>query len=364
MSPTEVGADKLAVLAALVEASSDAIVCADLEGRILSWNKGAEEIFGYTAEEAIGQPGEFVFVPGNEQEIADDEARRKLLAGERLTPYIAKRRRKDGKVIDLEITVSPIVDQGRVVGVVGIGRDVTERLRQEAELRRSNEELEQFAYAASHDLAEPLRVIAGFVELLAQRYGPQLDEEAHRFIRFTIDGVERMQAVIDDLLAYSRAGRAELVLQPVATGTLVAQVLQALGQGPGEASVVEVGELPIVHAEPTLLREVFHNLIGNALKFAAQSRPQVAVTARRAPVGWVFSVADNGPGVPPEHRERIFAVFSRLHGREVPGTGIGLALAKRIVERHGGKIWCEESEWGGAQFSFTLPDPVEGSDGR
>jgi PAS domain S-box-containing protein len=178
MSPTEVGADKLAVLAALVEASSDAIVCADLEGRILSWNKGAEEIFGYTAEEAIGQPGEFVFVPGNEQEIADDEARRKLLAGERPTPYITKRRRKDGKVIDLEITVSPIVDQGRVVGVVGIGRDVTERLRQEAELRRSNEELEQFAYAASHDLAEPLRVIAGFVELLAQRYGPQLDEEA------------------------------------------------------------------------------------------------------------------------------------------------------------------------------------------
>lgn len=346
----------LALLSAVLEQSPDAIVCADLEGRILTWNKGAERIFGYSAQEAIGQPASFVFVEGNEAEVADRAARAKLLAGQRLDPYIARRRRKDGTVIDLEITVSPIIDGEEVVGVVGIGRDVTDRLRQEEELRRSNEELEQFASAASHDLSEPLRVIAGFLELLSQRYGERLDEEGHRFIRYAIDGVERMQAVIDGLLAYSRAGRRELARVPVALGELVGEVVETLTRGRAQQARLEVGQLPVVEAEPTLLREVFHNLIDNALKFADPANPRVAIAARAGEGEWVISVADNGEGVPSEHRERVFGAFSRLHGREVPGTGIGLALAKRVVERHGGRIWCEDNEWGGATFSFTLPD--------
>jgi len=345
------------ILKALLDSETDAIVCTDLEGTILSWNRGAEGIFGYTAEEAIGQHGSFVFLDGQYEEFSDRRARERLERGERLDPYVAKRRRKDGRVVYLEITVSPVVRDGRTVGLVGLGRDVTARRESEEELRRSNEELEQFAYAASHDLSEPLRVIAGFVELLASRYGSQLDAEAHRFIRYTVDGVERMQAVIDDLLAYSRAGRVELVKEPVDSRRLADEVVQALGEAIAKTGAeVKLGELPTVCAEPTLLRQVLQNLIGNAIKFANGNRPLVEVEAQRQGRWWRFEVTDNGPGIDPDHRERIFQMFRRLHGREVPGTGIGLALAKRIVERHGGRIWCEGVEGrSGTRFCFTLP---------
>jgi light-regulated signal transduction histidine kinase (bacteriophytochrome) len=238
------------------------------------------------------------------------------------------------------------------------GAQESERLLEE--LRRSNEELEQFAYAASHDLSEPLRVIAGFVQLLQQRYAGQLDDEADRFIAYTVAGVERMQAVIDDLLTYSRAGRVSLALAPVDTGALVGEVLQALIIAIAErATTVEVQALPVVWGEPGLLRQVFQNLIANAIKFTDGERPHVRVSAAREPGRWRFEVRDNGPGIEERHMERVFEMFQRLHGREVPGTGIGLAIAKRIVERHRGEISVARAPAGGSVFSFTIPDPPE-----
>ncbi|MDE3069183.1 MAG: hypothetical protein KGJ43_00450 [Acidobacteriota bacterium] len=226
-----------------------------------------------------------------------------------------------------------------------------------SELRRSNEELEQFAYAASHDLSEPLRVIAGFVELLARRYRGQLDDDADRFIAYIVAGVERMQATIDDLLSYSRAGRVSLSREEVDAGALVGEVLQALVVAVAErGTCVEVGALPLISVEPALMRQVLQNLIGNAIKFADGERPWVRVSARREAGRWRFDVEDNGPGVDPRHCERIFEMFERLHGRDVPGTGIGLAIVRRIVERHGGRAWCEPRAQGGSVFSFTVPD--------
>ncbi len=203
-------------------------------------------------------------------------------------------------------------------------------------------------------------MIAGFVDLLARRYEGELDAEADRFIGFTISGVERMQAIIDDFLAYSRASRATLELVEVDTAALVREVLQSLAATISEHGTrVEVGGLPRVRAEPTLLRQLFQNLIGNAVKFANESGAEVSITAARERERWRFDVADNGPGIDPQHATRIFDMFQRLHGREVPGTGIGLSIAKRIAERHGGSIWVAPRPGGGSVFRFTIPDRPE-----
>lgn len=368
MSPftavTRAVGDPQALLVALAEASSDAIICTDAEGIILTWNHGAEAIFGFSAQEMIGRPARQL-IPAQEREPERARLLEQLRGGERIAPYTAKRLRKDGELIDVESTITPIFAADRSLrAFAAIGRDVSAHIRAEEELRRSNEELEQFAYAASHDLSEPLRVIAGFVELLAQRYHDSLDAEAARFIDFTIQGVERMQAVIDDLLAYSRAGRVELDLSEVDTGRLIREVAESLFAVISErAATLETGELPVIRAEPTLLRQVFQNLIGNAIKFCDQQSPRVRITAQREGAAWRFFVTDNGPGVDPLHAEQVFMMFRRLHGREVPGTGIGLAIVKRIVERHGGSVRCEPATGQGACFSFTIPDETAAAGG-
>jgi PAS domain S-box-containing protein len=244
------------------------------------------------------------------------------------------------------------------------GSDVTERKRAEdalqqtlAELRRSNQDLEQFAYVASHDLQEPLRIVVGFTQLLAQRYQDQLDADAQEFIRFAVEGATRMQGLIRDLLAYSRvttrgAGRetadAHAALQP-ALWNLRAAIQDTGAQVTSEA-------LPTVLADATQLTQVFQNLIGNALKFHGEVPPRVHVTATPQDGAWVFAVQDNGIGIDPQYFDRIFLIFQRLHARDrYPGTGIGLALCQRIVERHGGRIWAESTPGHGATFYFTLP---------
>jgi light-regulated signal transduction histidine kinase (bacteriophytochrome) len=255
-----------------------------------------------------------------------------------------------------------------------VNRDVTiPRQRAEAELlrrasaleraniqlARSNEELEQFAYVASHDLSEPLRAISGPISLLARRYGDQLDAEADQFIEFAVDGCRRMQAIIDDLLALSRAGRVDGELQAVDCNVLVDNVVAGLGARIAETgAVVRVDPLPTVVSQPTQLGQVFQNLISNALKFIpAGVVPEVVVSAERIGDEWDFSVTDNGIGIEPRHRERIFGMFKRLHSRaEYEGSGIGLALCKRIVEREGGRIGVEAAPSGqGSCFWFALP---------
>jgi signal transduction histidine kinase len=229
------------------------------------------------------------------------------------------------------------------------------------ELERSNAQLQEFAYVASHDLSEPLRAVAGFAQLLRRRYRGRLDADADEFIEFIVDGVDRMQRLITDLLEYSRAGRGELQLRAVDTGAVVRRTLDTLSERIAETKAdVEVGPLPAVQVDEVQIERVFQNLIGNALKFVRDEPVSVRITAARSGDRWQFSVCDTGIGVPPEHAERIFRMFQRLHGRDsYAGTGVGLAVSKTIVERHGGEIWVTPNTPAGSCFRFTIPDRKE-----
>jgi len=242
--------------------------------------------------------------------------------------------------------------------------DASERRRGEeereallAELRRSNEALERFAYVASHDLQEPLRMVTSFTQLLQQRYAGQLDEKADRYIGHAVDGAVRMRGLINDLLAYSRAGTRAAEPGPTDAGQALERAREMLAAAIS-ASGAEVASdpLPTVRANASQLLQLFQNLLGNAVKFRGGRAPRVHVSARREGAWWIFAVRDNGIGVAPEYFERVFVLFQRLHTRgEYPGSGMGLAICKRIVERHGGRIWLESEPGSGATFFFTLP---------
>ncbi|MGE3234258.1 MAG: ATP-binding protein [Thermoleophilia bacterium] len=232
------------------------------------------------------------------------------------------------------------------------------------ELGRSNADLEQFAYVASHDLQEPLRKIVSFSQVLERRYRSQLDERADQYIDFIVDGGKRMQQLINDLLAFSRVGRKGAGQEPVALGDAVAQAQAQLSQAIADVGgEVRVGELPTVRGEAPLLVAVFQNLIANAIKFRGEDPPVVEITARDAGDEWELAVTDNGIGIDQEFAERIFVIFQRLHARDAyEGTGIGLALVRKIVEYHGGRIWLDPDHRGGSRFRITLPKPAEETD--
>ena len=271
----------------------------------------------------------------------------------------------DGEVT-YRVQAVPLHDeQGRVIGGLSVSRDVTEVRHQErdmaartAELERSNAELAQFAYVASHDLSEPLRMVSSYLQLLRRRYHGRLDDDADAFIDYAVEGANRMRALIEDLLAFSRAGRSERPTESVNTARVVGEVaatLRALaGDDPPE---IEWTALPSVEGDPQQLVQLFQNLIGNAVKFVAPGvRPHVMVSAERDGGAWRFAIADNGIGIEPRHVERVFGMFQRLHTRdEFEGTGIGLAIARKVVERHGGRIGAAPREAGGTCFEFTLP---------
>lgn len=229
--------------------------------------------------------------------------------------------------------------------------------RQAAELARSNEDLEQFAYVASHDLQEPLRKVTGFCQLLQRRYGGQLDETADEYIAFAVDGAKRMQQLINDLLAFSRVGRSGLDLEPVDLGEVVEAVVGGLEELLRESQAqVEVGELPTVVGDRSLLGSLFQNLVSNAIKFRGEAPPVVRLEARATDAGWELACHDEGIGIDPRFAERIFVIFQRLHGRdEYAGTGIGLAMCRKIVEHHGGRIWLDVDAGPGTTIRWTLP---------
>ena len=231
--------------------------------------------------------------------------------------------------------------------------------RRATELERSNADLQQFAHAASHDLSEPLRMVSSYVQLLAKRYQGRLDNDADEFIQFAVEGTMRMQALIQGLLDYSRAGTAQYALEDVDCEQIVEQSMLMLKTRIEEVGAhITVDPLPTVRADPTQFAQLFQNLLSNAIKFKSEAPPEVHVTAERENGSWLFSVADNGIGVAPEYGERIFAVFQRLHSRDAyPGSGIGLAICKRIVERHGGRLWVEPRSEGGSVFRFTISAP-------
>ena len=507
--------------AAIVNSCVDAIISKDLDGVITSWNRGAEQLFGYTAKEAIGQPGSLLIPP----ERIDEEPRilERIRHGERVEHYETLRRCKDGTLRDISLTVSPTTDaQGCIVGASEIARDITERkraeealreseqrfrqlaeampqivwtacpdgyidyyndrwyeftgfprgefgqsswkpilhpndmqrctdtyfdcisngkpyqveyrfkdrmtgtyrwfmgralpvhneqgeivkwfgtctdiddqkraeqeirtfnreleeriqertheleeanatlIRQSGELTRSNAELEGFAYVSSHDLQEPLRMVSSFTKLLAQRYHGRLDADADEFIQYIVEGADRMQALVRDLLNYSRLTAREKRVEQVNCEILWDRTIANLRTQIDQSDAVLTHDpLPTLTGDATQLGQVFQNLISNALKFHSQDvTPRVHISAQlNIEEGWIFSVSDNGIGIEPQYAERIFVLFQRLHSRdEYSGTGVGLAICKRVVEAHGGRIWVESALAKGSTFNFTMPAPDE-----
>jgi PAS domain S-box-containing protein len=267
--------------------------------------------------------------------------------------------------VEYEIHVAPLrAEEGAVIGAVAVARDVTAlrhallSLEDRAhELERSNAELAEFAYVASHDLSEPLRTITGYLQLLRRRHGDTLVEEANDYVARAIDSAGRLRTLIEDLLAYSRAGRSELPAEPVDTQSLVAAIATSVSATREPPPVIEWNGLPTIAGEARQLSQLLQNLISNAIKFVPEGTiPTIVVSAKRDGVWWRFAVDDNGIGIDAQDAERIFGMFQRLHTREhYPGTGIGLAIARKVVENHGGRIWAEPRPDGGTRMAFTLP---------
>jgi PAS domain S-box-containing protein len=256
------------------------------------------------------------------------------------------------------------------IRMVGIAQDITERKRAEEKLRlaladlgRSNKDLEQFAYVASHDLQEPLRMVSSYTQLLARRYQGQLDASANKFIAYAVDGANRMQRLIEDLLAYSRVGTRARGFKPTDCTAVLSQALANLSAAIEKSgAVVTHGPLPTVVHDNLLLVQLFQNLIGNAVKFHVEMPPRIHVSAEQKGDEWVLAVRDNGIGIDPQYAERIFTIFQRLHtNEEYAGTGIGLAICKKIVERRGGRIWVESQPGTGSTFYFTVPMGGDGA---
>jgi PAS domain S-box-containing protein len=294
-----------------------------------------------------------------------------LLSGERDSGRFTKRYlHKNGSIVWADVSTSLRRDTaGKPLYFMTSVSDITERkqleehlVQQAEELRRSNAELEQFAYVASHDLQEPLRMVTSYVQLLQRRYQGQLDAKADVFIGYAVDGAARMQTLIQDLLAYSRVSRANGAVTPIDCTGVLAQVQANLSTTIAEAgATVTADALPTLLADPGQIGQLFQNLISNAIKFHGVEPPHIQISATHQGAEWLFAVRDNGIGIDPQYAERIFEIFQRLHTRaEYPGTGIGLAICKKIVERHGGRIWLESQLGTGTTFYFTIPIVDEG----
>jgi light-regulated signal transduction histidine kinase (bacteriophytochrome) len=295
-----------------------------------------------------------------------DAQRARIYAGEIESARFDKRYvRADGCVVWCELAIALVRRaDGKPQYEIAVFDDVTERKEAETalrtaheELKRSNAELEQFAYVASHDLQEPLRMVSSYTQLLVRRYGDRLDGDAREFTAYIVDGAARMKQLIEDLLAYSRVGTRGKEFREVQVEESLRRAVSNLRAAIEEAgAAVTWDALPSVMADDTQLTQLFQNLIGNALKFRSSSVPRIHVFVSRQEPGWHFMVRDNGIGIEPQYFERIFMVFQRLHNKgEYPGTGIGLAICKKVVERHGGRIWVESRPGDGSAFHFTLP---------
>ena len=472
------------LLGAIVDSSDDAIISKNLDGTITSWNKGAERVFGYTAEETIGQPVIMLIPPDRLQEEPDILAR--LKRGERVDHFETVRRRKDGTLIDISLTISPVKDgRGTIVGASKIARDITARKKAEAallasearfrqladampqivwtarpdgyldyynerwyeftgfdrnsfgdkswepivhpddvqrcrdtyygaigsgkpydmeyrfwdrheqrwrwfmgralpirnaagnivkwfgsctdiddqkriedDLRRANEDLEEFAFSASHDLQEPLRTVKVYGELLTKTCGHAISDEAQEFLTFMRGGATRMEVLVRDLLTYTQVTKFEKLAKPTDAQQALASSLAGLAGIVAETGArITADPLPSLPVHEIHMQQLFQNLIGNAIKYRSPERPPaVHVVAERQNGHWVFAVADNGIGIEPQYQDKIFGLFKRLHtSDEYSGTGIGLAICRRIVDRYHGRIWVESEPGKGSTFRFTLP---------
>jgi PAS domain S-box-containing protein len=332
------------------------------DGTICFWNKGAEQLYGWTKAEAIGKRSYELLRTVYPQPFV--EIQKALLRDGRWQGELQHTTRNGRSLVVVSQWTLHRTRQGFARAVVEMNSDITQQKQQEellkktaAELERSNADLEQFAYIASHDLQEPLRSVAGCVQLLGQRCQGRLDERGEEFIRHAVDGLQRMQTLIHDLLAYSRVSTRGHNLTPTDCNVVVQHTQQNLAAAIRESGArISSDFLPTVWADRRQLSQVFQNLLSNAIKFRSSERPDIHIGAQHQRSEWVISIRDNGIGIDSEYSERIFEVFRRLHTRkEYPGTGIGLALCKKIVERHGGRIWVDSQFGKGSTFYFTLP---------
>jgi PAS domain S-box-containing protein len=348
---------------AFLDHTADLVTVVDAAGRFTYVNEAARVVFGLAPQEVVGRLA-FEFVHEDDREPTRWAFQRWV--DDRVSHATWENRQVSvaGEARHVHWTIMPRYVGGAFENVWSVGRDVTERKLDEArlealnaDLARSNAELEQFAYVASHDLQEPLRMVASYTELLARRYEGRLDEKADKYIGYAVEGARRMQGLINDLLALSRVGTRGAPPAPTDCGAVVADTLRVLRRAIEESGAqVVVDDLPAVMADETQLGQVFQNLIGNAIKFRGEGPPRVEVTARRAGSMWEIAVADDGIGIAPRYHDRIFTVFQRLHERgRYPGNGVGLSIVKKVVERHGGTVRVESEEGRGARFVFTLP---------
>ena len=345
----------------ILKSMAETLMVIDPDGTIQRVNQAAISLLGYERGELVGRSAGDVFEEGVDVLSLFKQSGRNGVIRSIDTTVVTK----DGRQVAVSLSGSVMRDEdGEIQGMVCVAQDITERKRtqelleqQTEELARSNSELEQFAWVASHDLQEPLRMVASYTQLLSKRYKGKLDPEADEFIAFAVDGAVRMRRLINDLLELSRVGTRTKDFKATDCEAVYNRTLLNL-QGLVEESgaLVTRDPLPTVMGDETQLGQLFQNLIANAIKFRGDDQLAVHVGAERKDGQWVFGVRDNGIGIDPKYAERIFVVFQRLHDKgHTPGTGIGLAVCKKIVERHGGRIWVESVPDEGATFYFTVP---------
>jgi signal transduction histidine kinase len=359
-----------AILKATLENMADGVRVFDKDLRLIAWNEKSLEMFDYPPE--LGKVGtpyqDFVNINVERGEYGEHGSAELAQRIDRASRGVGSNREHhtvDGRII---LKLRNAMPDG---GFVSTYQDITARKQAERalaeqarmleqameELQRSNSELEQFAYVASHDLQEPLRMVASYCQLLQRRYAAKLDGDAHEFIGFAVEGAKRMQSLINDLLLYSRVGTKGKSFTATPLEQVLADALANLTVSLEEAkAVISHDPLPVVQGDEVQLLQLFQNLLGNALKFRSETPVRIHVASRREDDHWQISVSDNGIGIEPQYAERIFMIFQRLHTREqYPGTGIGLSVCKKIVERHGGRIWVEPAQPNGSVFKFTMP---------
>ncbi len=350
----------------LHETMRDAFVQFDMEGRIVDFNPAYQEITGHGDDDLRGMQ-QTRLTPAKWHDAEAEILRSQVTRTGRSDVYEKEYIHAEGKIFPVELRTFLIQDDAdNPIGMWSIVRDITQRKQTELErekamlaLEKSNEDLKQFAYVASHDLQEPLRMVSSYTQLLEERYQNQLDDKAHKYIHYAVDGAARMQTLIRDLLAFSRVETHTQEFKTVdaqhALGTAIVNLKTKIDE---TGALVLTDDLPLVRADETQLSLLLQNLINNAIKFQKKSKtPRIRISAVRQLDAWRFSVQDNGIGIASRHKDKIFQVFQRLHTRsEYPGTGIGLALCKRIIDRHGGQIWFESTPGEGTTFYFTIPE--------